>query len=185
MKGFRDALTEAGKAYPHLDVVWEEIHDRWNEHLGDLGLDPELFRYQREMNADEGEAAGLFAVKKDSDFTDLLLRAVTDTRDTDGLADLVHGFAQQARPPRRTDRRARLHRRFARPARPDRRGRRAPATQARDIHAGAERRTRTLARRLVRPRRPRSAAAPPTSPSRSPPPRTPSPTPSGAAAAAP
>lgn len=83
MKGFRDALTEAGKAYPHLEVHWEEIHDRWIEHLGDLGLDPELFRYQREMNADEGEAAGLFAVKKDSDFTDLLLRAVTDTRDTD------------------------------------------------------------------------------------------------------
>ncbi|WP_377272581.1 hypothetical protein [Peterkaempfera sp. SMS 1(5)a] len=93
MKGFRDALAEAGKADPHLEVTFEEIHDRWNEHLGDLGLDPELFRYQREMNADEGEAAGLFAVKNDSDFTDLLLRAVTDTRDTDGLADLVHGFA--------------------------------------------------------------------------------------------
>ena len=95
MKGFRDAITEAGKAYPHLEVYWEEIHDRWNEHLGDLGLDPELFRYQREMNADEGEAAGLFAVKKDSDFTDLLLRAVTDTRDTDGLADLVSGFGNK------------------------------------------------------------------------------------------
>ncbi|CAM5274587.1 hypothetical protein SVIOM342S_02470 [Streptomyces violaceorubidus] len=95
MKGFRDALTEAGKAYPHLEVHWEEIHDRWIEHLGDLGLDPELFRYQREMNADEGEAAGLFAVKKDSDFTDLLLRAVTDTRDTDGLADLVGGFGNK------------------------------------------------------------------------------------------
>ncbi|MFC8453281.1 hypothetical protein [Kitasatospora sp. NPDC057223] len=93
MKGFRDALTEAGKAHTHLDLTFEDIHDRWNEHLGDLGLDPELFRYQREMNADEGEAAGLFAVKHDSDFTDLLLRAVTDTRDTDGLADLVHGFA--------------------------------------------------------------------------------------------
>lgn len=53
MKGFRDTLTEAGKAYPHLEVHWEEIHDRWIEHLGDLGLDPELFRYQREMNADE------------------------------------------------------------------------------------------------------------------------------------
>ncbi|MGW4804297.1 hypothetical protein [Kitasatospora sp. NPDC004272] len=93
MKGFRDALTEAGKAQPHLDVTFEEIHDRWIEHLGALGLDPELFRYQREMNADEGEAAGLFAVRGDADFTDLLLRAVTDTRDTDGLADLVHGFA--------------------------------------------------------------------------------------------
>ncbi|MEU6395126.1 hypothetical protein [Streptomyces sp. NPDC046939] len=147
MKGFRDALTEAGKAYPHLEVHWEEIHDRWNEHLGDLGLDPELFRYQREMNADEGEAAGLFAVKKDSDFTDLLLRAVTDTRDTDGLADLVSGFGNKLG--RRAELMAErdftagsvdLLTRIVEAA--DTRAR------ARDIHAAAERRTRTLARRL-------------------------------------
>lgn len=147
MKGFRDALTEAGKAYPHLEVHWEEIHDRWNEHLGDLGLDPELFRYQREMNADEGEAAGLFAVKKDSDFTDLLLRAVTDTRDTDGLADLVHGFANKL------GRRSELiaERDFTAGS-VDLLGRIVDAadtrSRARDVHAGAERRTRTLARRL-------------------------------------
>ncbi|RAG83086.1 hypothetical protein DN069_24275 [Streptacidiphilus pinicola] len=95
MKGFRDLLMEAGKLAPELEVSWEEGHERWTEHLSALGLDPELFRYQREMNADEGEAAGLFAVKSDKDFTDLLLRAVTDTRDTDGLADLVHGFANK------------------------------------------------------------------------------------------
>ncbi|MBC9718532.1 hypothetical protein H9Y04_39005 [Streptomyces sp. TRM66268-LWL] len=147
MKGFRDALTEAGKAYPHLEVHWEEIHDRWNEHLGDLGLDPELFRYQREMNADEGEAAGLFAVKKDSDFTDLLLRAVTDTRDTDGLADLVSGFGNKL------GRRAELiaERDFTAGS-VDLLGRIVEATEtrarAREVHAGAERRTRTLARRL-------------------------------------
>ncbi|MFF7730019.1 hypothetical protein [Streptomyces sp. NPDC008001] len=147
MKGFRDALTEAGKAYPHLDVVWEEIHERWNEHLGELGLDPELFRYQREMNADEGEAAGLFAVKNDSDFTDLLLRAVTDTRDTDGLADLVHGFAHKL------GRRAELtaERDFTAGSL-DLLSRIADAAvkreQARGVHAGAERRTRGLARRL-------------------------------------
>ncbi|MEU5481390.1 hypothetical protein [Streptomyces mirabilis] len=147
MKGFRDALTEAGKAYPHLEVHWEEIHDRWNEHLTDLGLDPELFRYQREMNADEGEAAGLFAVKKDSDFTDLLLRAVTDTRDTDGLADLVGGFGNKL------GRRAELiaERDFTAGS-VDLLGRIVEAAEARararDIHAGAERRTRTLARRL-------------------------------------
>lgn len=147
MKGFRDALTEAGKAYPHLDVVWEEIHERWNEHLGELGLDPELFRYQREMNADEGEAAGLFAVKNDSDFTDLLLRAVTDTRDTDGLADLVHGFAHKLG--RRAELTAErdftagsldLLRRIADAA--------TVREQARGVHTGAERRTRVLARRL-------------------------------------
>ncbi|WP_051886101.1 hypothetical protein [Streptomyces hygroscopicus] len=147
MKGFRDALTEAGKAYPHLDVVWVEIHERWNEHLGELGLDPELFRYQREMNADEGEAAGLFAVKNDSDFTDLLLRAVTDTRDTDGLADLVHGFAHKL------GRRAELtaERDFTAGSL-DLLQRIADAAERREqacgVHAGAERRTRTLARRL-------------------------------------
>lgn len=147
MKGFRDALTEAGKFYQHLDVHWEEIHDRWNEHLGDLGLDPELFRYQREMNADEGEAAGLFAVKKDSDFTDLLLRAVTDTRDTDGLADLVSGFGNKL------GRRAELtaERDFTAGS-VDLLGRIVEAagtrSRTRDIHAGAERRTRMLARRL-------------------------------------
>ncbi|MEW2522513.1 hypothetical protein [Actinacidiphila alni] len=148
MKGFRDAVTEAGKAYPHLEVVWEEIHDRWNEHLGDLGLDPELFRYQREMNADEGEAAGLFAVKKDSDFTDLLLRAVTDTRDTDGLADLVHGFAGKLG--RRAELTAErdftagsldLLERIVDTA--------ATRDQARGVHAQSERRTRALARRLT------------------------------------
>ncbi|GAA2965436.1 hypothetical protein ACFPN0_04695 [Kitasatospora cinereorecta] len=147
MKGFRDALMDAGKFYQHLDVHWEEIHDRWNEHLGDLGLDPELFRYQREMNADEGEAAGLFAVKKDSDFTDLLLRAVTDTRDTDGLADLVSGFGNKL------GRRAELtaERDFTAGS-VDLLGRIVEATatrsRSRDVHAGAERRTRTLARRL-------------------------------------
>ncbi|MEU0195236.1 hypothetical protein ABZ250_36320 [Streptomyces afghaniensis] len=147
MKGFRDALMEAGKTYPHLEVHWEEIHDRWIEHLGDLGLDPELFRYQREMNADEGEAAGLFAVKKDADFTDLLLRAVTDTRDTDGLADLVSGFGNKL------GRRAELiaERDFTAGS-VDLLGRIVEAAEARsrarDIHAGAERRTRTLARRL-------------------------------------
>ncbi|MFD0270224.1 hypothetical protein ACFVGY_27250 [Streptomyces sp. NPDC127106] len=147
MKGFRDALTEAGKAYPHLEVYFEEIHDRWNEHLTELGLDPELFRYQREMNADEGEAAGLFAVKKDSDFTDLLLRAVTDTRDTDGLADLVHGFGNKL------GRRAELmaERDFTAGS-VDLLTKIVEAAETRsrlrDVHAGAERRTRTLARRL-------------------------------------
>lgn len=148
MKGFRDSITEAGKVYPHLDIHWEEIHDRWNEHLGDLGLDPELFRYQREMNADEGEAAGLFAVKKDSDFTDLLLRAVTDTRDTDGLADLVGGFGNKL------GRRAELtaERDFTAGS-VDLLGRIVEAAEtrshARDVHAGAERRARTLVRRIA------------------------------------
>ncbi|MFJ4416554.1 hypothetical protein [Streptomyces sp. NPDC088925] len=148
MKGFRDALVEAGKFYTHLDVHWEETHERWTEHLGELGLDPELFRYQREMNADEGEAAGLFAVKKDSDFTDLLLRAVTDTRDTDGLADLVHNFGGKLG--RRSEL---LAERDFTAGSVDLLGRIVDATahreRARDIHGAAARRTRALGRRLA------------------------------------
>ncbi|WP_030996574.1 hypothetical protein [Streptomyces sp. NRRL F-5630] len=148
MKGFRDALVEAGKFYTHLDVHWEETHERWTEHLGELGLDPELFRYQREMNADEGEAAGLFAVKKDSDFTDLLLRAVTDTRDTDGLADLVHNFGGKLG--RRSEL---LAERDFTAGSVDLLGRIVDATaqreRARDIHAAAARRARALGRRLA------------------------------------
>ncbi|RBM24072.1 hypothetical protein DEH69_02105, partial [Streptomyces sp. PT12] len=148
MKGFRDVLTETGKSYPNLDVVWEEVHERWVDHLGRLGLDPELFRYQREMNADEGEAAGLFSVKNDSDFTDLLLRAVTDTRDTDGLADLVHGFAHKL------GRRAELsaEREFTAGsldllARVTEAA--AERESARAVHGTAERRARALAQRLA------------------------------------
>ncbi|WP_431032311.1 hypothetical protein ACQYWQ_03005 [Streptomyces sp. P6-2-1] len=148
MKGFRDALVDAGKFYTHLDVHWEETHERWTEHLGELGLDPELFRYQREMNADEGEAAGLFAVKKDSDFTDLLLRAVTDTRDTDGLADLVHSFGGKLG--RRSEL---LAERDFTAGSVDLLGRIVDATahreRARDVHGAAARRARALGRRLA------------------------------------
>ena len=148
MKGFKDVLLETGKAYPNLDVVWEEVHERWIEHLDRLGLDPELFRYQREMNADEGEAAGLFAVRNDADFVDLLLRAVTDTRDTDGLADLVHHFAHKL------GRRAELaaEREFTAGSL-DLLTHITEAVAARDaareVHAGTERRTRALAARLA------------------------------------
>src|SRR5215470_10490354 len=99
------------------------------------------------MNADEGEAAGLFAVKKDSDFTDLLLRAVTDTRDTDGLADLVAGFGNKL------GRRAELtaERDFTAGS-VDLLGRIVDASgtraRAREVHAAAERRARALVRRL-------------------------------------
>ncbi|MQS06980.1 hypothetical protein, partial [Streptomyces alkaliphilus] len=159
MRGFRDVLTETGRSHPHLEVVWEEVHERWREHLEHLGLDPELFRYQREMNADEGEAAGLFAVRDDSDFTDLLLRAVTDHRDTDGLADLVHGFAHKLG--RREELTA--ERDFTAGSL-DLLERIAAATaereRARDVHTAAEGRTRGLGRRLAaRAERERERAA--------------------------
>ena len=54
---FSELLQEAHRQAPDLSLVWETGQRDWTEHLIGLGLDPELFRYQRSMNAGEGEAA--------------------------------------------------------------------------------------------------------------------------------
>ncbi|GAA0366239.1 hypothetical protein NE235_02600 [Actinoallomurus spadix] len=93
MSGFRDRLGEAGKAEPHLQVVWETNHGEWRMRLTNLGLDPELFDYQRKMNAGEGEAADAFAFKNDEAFVDWLLTAVFDEDDLRSLGDVVEQYA--------------------------------------------------------------------------------------------
>ncbi|MCK9901214.1 hypothetical protein CC117_02355 [Parafrankia colletiae] len=91
--GFRSRLTDAGATDPALALVWETSQSAWSEHLDALGLDPELFRYQRAMNAGEGEAAEAFAFNSDEQFVDFLLRAVTPPEDPAGVADVVDGYA--------------------------------------------------------------------------------------------
>jgi|GEM_PF-1743604 len=91
--GFRDAMTRAHAADPALELTWETHQGAWLEHLDTLGLDPELFRYQRAMNAGEGEAAEAFAFTTDEGFVDFLLRAVTPPEDPAGVAEVVDGYA--------------------------------------------------------------------------------------------
>jgi len=91
--GFREELTRAHAADPSLELTWETHQGAWLEHLDGLGLDPELFRYQRAMNAGEGEAAEAFAFSTDEGFVDFLLRAVTPPEDPAGVAEVVDGYA--------------------------------------------------------------------------------------------
>ncbi|MHA6622852.1 hypothetical protein [Pseudonocardia sp. DLS-67] len=91
--GFKDRLAARHRDLPALDLVWETGPRDWTRHLADTGLDPELFRYQRAMNAGEGEAAEAFAFPTDEAFVDFLLRAVLDTEEPQNLADLVSGYA--------------------------------------------------------------------------------------------
>ncbi|MBW0104482.1 hypothetical protein [Pseudonocardia sp. KRD291] len=90
---FKDRLFEAYRARPDRELVWETGQRDWTRHLVDVGLDPELFRYQRTMNAGEGEAADAFSFPNDEAFVDFLLRAVLDPDEPQGLADLVAGYA--------------------------------------------------------------------------------------------
>ncbi|OHV69561.1 hypothetical protein [Pseudofrankia sp. BMG5.36] len=93
LPGFKDRLNEAHRADPGLRLGWETDQKDWTDHLASLGLDPELFRYQRRMNAGEGEAADAFTFRSDEAFVDWLLTAVTKEEEPRGLAELVDRYA--------------------------------------------------------------------------------------------
>ncbi|HVW45004.1 MAG TPA: hypothetical protein VHC18_27010, partial [Amycolatopsis sp.] len=93
MSGFAERLDEAHQAEPELELSWTRRHHEWTERLDSLGLDTELFRYQRAMNAGEGEAADAFAFTSDEAFVDFLLKAVIAEDDPRDLADVVQTYA--------------------------------------------------------------------------------------------
>jgi hypothetical protein len=96
MASFKDRLHRGGAGQaPAAELVWETAHREWTRHHVDVGLDPELFRYQRAMNAEEGEAAEAFSFGSDEAFVDFLLRAVLDPEEPQALADLVAGYAEK------------------------------------------------------------------------------------------
>ena len=93
LAGFREALEEAGKADAALQVAWEQGHGNWTSHLDNLRLDPELFSYQRKMNAGEGEAADAFTFKTDEAFVDWLLTAIIPDEEPRSLGEVVSEYA--------------------------------------------------------------------------------------------
>ncbi|TKG70402.1 hypothetical protein [Prauserella endophytica] len=93
MSGFHDRLNELHAEVPELELFWTRRHHEWTERLDLLGLDTELFRYQRAMNAGEGEAADAFAFNTDEAFVEFLLRAVVTEDEPKDLAEVVATYA--------------------------------------------------------------------------------------------
>ena len=92
---FRSRLDDLADDDPTLELEWADKHWKWSEQLSGLGLDPELFRYQRAMNAGEGEAADAFTFTTDEAFVDFLLKAVLPAGDPEDLADSIAGHAEK------------------------------------------------------------------------------------------
>ncbi|TNC23044.1 coiled-coil domain-containing protein [Amycolatopsis alkalitolerans] len=93
MSAFAERLDAAHAAEPELELSWTRRHHEWTERLDTLGLDTELFRYQRAMNAGEGEAADAFTFTSDEAFVEFLLKAVIPEDDPRDLADVVQTYA--------------------------------------------------------------------------------------------
>ncbi|WP_034270815.1 hypothetical protein [Haloechinothrix halophila] len=93
MSAFKDRLDAEYREATEIELFWTRKHHEWTEHLGMMGLDTELFRYQRAMNAGEGEAADAFSFGTDEAFVEFLLRAVLDEQAPADLADVVRNYA--------------------------------------------------------------------------------------------
>ena len=94
---FRDRLIDAWHASPALELADEDSPERWREWLlSHTPLDPELFAYQRAMNADESGAEELFSsIRTSDDFVRMLLRAVADPAEMRSFGDTLSTFAGQ------------------------------------------------------------------------------------------
>ncbi|WP_158890028.1 hypothetical protein [Amycolatopsis anabasis] len=93
MSGFQERLDAAHRAEPELELSWTRRHHEWTERLDSIGLDTELFRYQRAMNAGEGEAADAFNFSNDEAFVEFLLKAVIAEDDPRDLAEVLKTYA--------------------------------------------------------------------------------------------
>ncbi|MBA0125956.1 hypothetical protein H0B56_10420 [Haloechinothrix sp. YIM 98757] len=93
VSAFKESLDAQHKAEPEVDLFWTRKHRDWTDRLAQLGLDTELFRYQRAMNAGEGEAVDAFAFQTDDAFVEFLLRAVIDEQGPADLADVLSSYA--------------------------------------------------------------------------------------------
>ncbi|WP_020672709.1 hypothetical protein [Amycolatopsis nigrescens] len=93
MSGFQERLDGGQRDEPELELFWTRRHHEWTERLDALGLDTELFRYQRAMNAGEGEAADAFNFNNDDAFVEFLLKAVISEDDPRDLAEVVQTYA--------------------------------------------------------------------------------------------
>jgi hypothetical protein len=94
---FRERLRGLAAADMSLRLVTPTSQAEWRRELEQHDLDPEVLRYQLQMNREEGGASELFKrrCRTASDFVDLLLElAVADER-TDRVADVYTRYADE------------------------------------------------------------------------------------------
>ena len=95
---YLDALDAANRRAPACELIHTDNQRRWLDVLIRHGLDPELFRYQLEMNRREGGAEELFAhVSTSADLVDLILRLAMGGEDAVQIAKNLERYAGELR----------------------------------------------------------------------------------------
>jgi len=95
---FLDALDQANHRAPACELIRTDNQRRWLEVLARHGLDPELFRYQLEMNKREGGAEELFShVTTSAELVDLILRLAMSDEDAAQIATNLERYGGELR----------------------------------------------------------------------------------------
>jgi len=95
LPAFRREWTELRNAFPHLQVFETSIQRDWAEYLEGLGIDPELFFYQIQMNLREGGAKEMFHFRESEDFADFLLKMVMDPDHAAQVSKNIRDFRER------------------------------------------------------------------------------------------
>lgn len=94
---FRQRWLALREAAPGLTPVATEVQHEWQEVLDNAGLDPDLFRYQLQMNLREGGADEIFRFDDDEAFIDFLLELTIDPDRADDIGRTLSTFREQLR----------------------------------------------------------------------------------------
>ncbi|WP_306214989.1 hypothetical protein [Actinoplanes sp. RD1] len=88
------ALKEFAATYPQaMDLVIAEKQHEWTAALTSRGLDPALFRTQKQMNHVEGGVEDMFRFSSAREFIDLLIDLTVAPEDAIGVADRLASIA--------------------------------------------------------------------------------------------
>lgn len=95
LAGFREAWLELQKREPELELRLTETQREWGEILEVAHIDPELFRYQLQMNTREGGAGALFKFGSTGEFIDFLLDLLMVSSPSEGVSTNIEKFRRE------------------------------------------------------------------------------------------
>lgn len=97
LHGFKQALQQLQERLGQRVVSFTDTQRQWQDNLDELGLDPDLFRYQLRMNLREGGADELFRFANDNEFVDFLLELTVDPTHSEEVGENIELFREQLR----------------------------------------------------------------------------------------
>jgi hypothetical protein len=98
LAAFDAEMRRLGRDHPELEYTVTDKQSQWAARLQDVGLDPQVFRYQRQMNAGEAEAAtGFMQFRTSDEFVDFLLGVVTPAAKLESLENEIRRYSEKLR----------------------------------------------------------------------------------------